>query len=243
VIATFLGPVVAVGVGGGLALWQFFSTREANQVWERYIQNGVSRLRSNILELTTLSLINYQIASITWRTFREYPKGSPLAPRPEDLSSFVDIDRSLLSFDPVTITQEILGTASVTKWCAHVFSDCTLALREYESQLSKPLSRYYDPNTPREAFIADRERVITDLRELIERANSKASRHGKLHDILYDIEIELLRKRVRRYEHIPAMRKRERIKQLIKLLEDEYEKIEAGSERKAAPREPGSSSG
>lgn len=242
VAAAFIGPTLAVAIGGYLTVRHFFNTREATEVRQRYVTDGLSRLRTNILELNTISLMNYQIALELTSTLRDYDRESPLAPHPDALPELITVEPQLVSFQPVAVVTELLGESPFPKWWGHVFSDATLAYRLYESRLRQPMRRYYNPEVDSSRFAGNREETARTLVELTERMNKKATRHLPLHAILYDIELEFLHRDIRRYKQVGSLKKTPRVKELLAMMSDEYEKIEKESEIEREGSEPSETS-
>jgi hypothetical protein len=225
VVATFGGPIIAVGLGAWLALWQFLRSREAGEVRTRYLDNGVSRFKTNIGELTKVSVINFLVACELWRLFKDYPRESPLAPKEGDIPRFLPINDAWLSFDAVSISQEVLGIDEVAKWSSHIFADTTIAWKEYESQFYQPLRAYYRNGDGADQFVSDRTGVLAQLKELMDRLNAKATRHLALFDILTDVEIVMLRRGLTRHRQIAGLRDDTRIKRMIELIREKYAPI------------------
>ena len=225
-IATFVGPTVAVMLTAVLGIWRFARELESREVRDRYLVEGISKLKRNLNSLITVSMLNYQTANQLWRTFRDYPKGFPLEPNADDLPALVPIGPELISFEPVAVAQEVLGIGEVALWCGHIFSDTSLAAKEYEAQVRGPLLSYYKSASPPEMF-SNREAVLEELRQLIDYWNSRATRHGRLFDIIHDLEATLLSKRLSRHKQVPWLKNDPGIKSLAALIVSGYEELKA----------------
>jgi len=225
-IATFVGPTVAVMLTAALGIWRFARELEAREVRDRYLVEGISKLKRNLNSLITVNMLNYQTANQLWRTFRDYPKGFPLEPNADDLPALVPIGPELISFEPVAIAQEVLGIGEVALWCGHIFADTSLATKEYEAQVRGPLLSYYKSASPPEVF-ANREAVLEELRQLIDYWNERAARHGQLFSIIHDLEATLLSKRLSLHRQVPGLKNDPGVKSLAALIVSGYEELKA----------------
>ncbi len=234
-VATFAGPTVAVILAVLAGVWRFGREQEAREVRNRYLVEGISRLKRNLNALTTMSLLNYQTANQLWRTFRDYPKGSPLEPEPDSLPALVPVNPDIISLEPVAVAQEVLGIEEVALWCAYVFSDASLATQEYDAQVRQPLLSYYRSESPPQAF-SNKKQVLEQLRQLIDEWNHKATRHGQVYNILYDVETYLLKKGITRHKQIPHLKDDSEIQRLAEMIVDGYRQIAAEVEKERQQR-------
>jgi len=190
-VATFAGPVLGAAVAALLAVYlglrQYARQQEMASVRSWYLEGGVRKLRVAMSGFLSVHLQNYQTACFILATFRDNPKGSPLAPRPDDIPRLYDLSGHVMPIDTFAAAQDLLRDQVVGKWATHALSDITLAGKEYIRQVELPLRAYYDPQRA-VTLSGEPEEAYRKLDDVIETWQERVERHFRFVDFLSSIE-------------------------------------------------------
>ncbi|OGO50810.1 MAG: hypothetical protein A2148_03805 [Chloroflexi bacterium RBG_16_68_14] len=185
VAVAVIGPTAAVILGVG----SFWVREERQKASQRYLDDGAVKLLKVVSARLSIYLLNYQTANYSIRLLKTYEPGGPLAPGPEAIPGFLDVDLDSLPIDVILPVQELVGDDSVMKWVVEALSDVTLFAKEVDFQIRQPLAAYFrgDPRTH-----LDRQEAVKRLSATVDAWATRLHPHfallGRLHDLITHVE-------------------------------------------------------
>ncbi|MBI2914059.1 MAG: hypothetical protein HYY03_09075 [Chloroflexi bacterium] len=224
-IAALVGPLIAVLSG----LFVFRIQQQSEHASERFVTNGIQKLYGTLSTLLSIHLLNFQIGAFIVRTLKTYELGHPLAPRGDEIPTFLGLELESLPIDSLLPVQELVGDKVVLDWAMSALSDVTLEAKECDSEIRQPVAAYYrgNPTTTK----LRRDEALRGLTIVQEAWNLRVSAHFALLDRLNDLARHIAVKRPWTVSGYYAVRDRREIGQLREQMHKGFEKAKLAREQ------------
>ncbi len=201
VAVAVIGPTAAVTLG----VVSFWLREERQKASQRYLDDGAVKLLKIISARLSIYLLNLQTANYSIRLLKTYEPGGPLAPQPEAIPGFLDVDLDSLPIDVILPVQELVGDDSVTRWVILALSDMTLFAKEMDFQIRQPLTAYFRADA---GTTVDREEAIKRLSAVVDAWDARLRPHFHLLQLLHDLITHVERKRPWTFGGYPTISQR-----------------------------------
>ncbi len=215
-ISSLLTVLVSIWLGYRFGLLTYFQKKEHDQIIQRYLEQGVDLIASNMDHALTIFRENWSLSLRMLREFRETSAAKIPMRRESYNRQFTIYDPKSFTVSPYYKLKSIVGDDVFWESAQLLFAFVGNSYSFFENDLKLCLQSYHDPDIKSAAFEQIYEGYLNQIHLLNEEANKYYKILMELQNIAVEIETRPLS-----FKEMTSFKNRPVIKTIVKRLRSE----------------------
>lgn len=186
-LSSLLTALVSIWLGYRIGLLTYFQKKEHEQIIQRYLEQGVDLISSNMDHALTVFRENWSLSLRMLREFRETNSANIPMRKESYNKEFIIYDSKSFSVSPYYKIKSLVGDDVFWESAQMLFAFVGNSYSFYENDLKLCIQAYYNPDVETSSF----EEIYESYLEQVKNLNEESNKYYKIIMELQNLALEL----------------------------------------------------